>query len=89
MSPRDRLKIALGSWTLIVRFTEIESGRNADRPKVRSGIPAALVVASGLRLTRSVAFLSKRLEADVEIRFVDLPSNRPLYPAANGERRRA
>jgi hypothetical protein len=74
MSPRDRLKIALGSWALIVRFTEIESGRNADRSKVRSGMPPALVVASGLHLTRSVAFLLKRLEADVEIGFVDLPS---------------
>jgi DNA invertase Pin-like site-specific DNA recombinase len=35
---------------------------------------AALVVANVSRLTRSVAFLSKLLEADVEIRFVDLPS---------------
>jgi DNA invertase Pin-like site-specific DNA recombinase len=35
---------------------------------------AALVVANVSRLTRSVAFLSRLLEADVEIRFVDLPS---------------
>ena len=34
----------------------------------------ALVVANVSRLTRSVAFLSKPLAADVEIRFVDLPS---------------
>jgi DNA invertase Pin-like site-specific DNA recombinase len=34
---------------------------------------AALVVANVSRLTRSVAFLSKLLAADVEIRFVDLP----------------
>jgi DNA invertase Pin-like site-specific DNA recombinase len=32
-----------------------------------------LVVANVSRLTRSVAFLSKLLAADVEIRFVDLP----------------
>ena len=35
---------------------------------------AALMVANVSRLTRSVAFLSNSLEADVEIRFVDLPS---------------
>jgi DNA invertase Pin-like site-specific DNA recombinase len=35
---------------------------------------AALVVANVSRLTRSVAFLSKLLAADVEIRFVDLPA---------------
>jgi DNA invertase Pin-like site-specific DNA recombinase len=35
---------------------------------------AALIVANVSRLTRSVAFLSKLLAADVEIRFVDLPT---------------
>jgi DNA invertase Pin-like site-specific DNA recombinase len=69
-----------GSWTLVGGFTEIESGRNADRPKLQAALAmcrayrAALVVANVSRLTRSVAFLSKLLEADVEIRFVDLPS---------------
>jgi DNA invertase Pin-like site-specific DNA recombinase len=69
-----------GLWTLVGQFTEIESGRNADRPKLQEALAmcrayrAALVVANVSRLTRSVAFLSKLLEADVEIRFVDLPS---------------
>jgi DNA invertase Pin-like site-specific DNA recombinase len=69
-----------GSWTLVGQFTEIESGRNADRPKLQEALAmcrayrAALVVANVSRLTRSVAFLSKLLEANVEIRFVDLPS---------------
>jgi DNA invertase Pin-like site-specific DNA recombinase len=69
-----------GSWTLVGEFTEIESGRNADRPKLQEALAmcrayrAALVVANVSRLTRSVAFLSKLLEADVEIRLVDLPS---------------
>jgi DNA invertase Pin-like site-specific DNA recombinase len=35
---------------------------------------AALIVANLSRLTRSVVFLSKLLAADVEIRFVDLPT---------------
>ena len=41
---------------------------------VRLAHRAALVVANVSRLTRSVAFLSKLLAADVEIRIVDLPS---------------
>ena len=69
-----------GSWTLVGDFTEVESGRNADRPKLQEALAmcrayrAALVVANVSRLTRSVAFLSELLDADVEIRFVDLPS---------------
>jgi DNA invertase Pin-like site-specific DNA recombinase len=68
-----------GSWALAGEFTEIESGRNADRPKLQEALAmcrayrAALVVANVSRLTRSVAFLSKLLDSGVEIRFVDLP----------------
>jgi DNA invertase Pin-like site-specific DNA recombinase len=69
-----------GAWTLISEFREIESGRNADRRELEAALTlcrahrAALVVAKVDRLTRSVAFLSKLLAADVEIRFVDLPA---------------
>jgi Resolvase, N terminal domain len=68
-----------GSWNLVGEFTEIESGRNAARPKLQEALAlcrahrAALVVANVSRLTRSVAFLSKLLDSGVEIRFVDLP----------------
>ncbi len=68
-----------GSWRLIREFTEVESGRSNDRPKLAEALAlcrahrAALVVANVSRLTRSVAFLSKLLAANVEIRFVDLP----------------
>jgi hypothetical protein len=27
-----------GSWTLVGEFTEIESGRNADRPKLQEAL---------------------------------------------------
>jgi DNA invertase Pin-like site-specific DNA recombinase len=56
-----------------------ESGRQNDRPMLAEALAlcrvhrAALVVANVSRLSRSVAFLSKLLAADVEIRFVDLP----------------
>jgi DNA invertase Pin-like site-specific DNA recombinase len=68
-----------GRWTLVNEFVEIESGRNSDRPQLEAALAlcrahkAALVVANVSRLTRSVAFLSKLLAADVEIRFADLP----------------
>ena len=68
-----------GAWTLIDERTEVELGRTPDRPKLREALAlcrahrAALVVANVSRLTRSVAFLSKLLEANVEIRFADLP----------------
>jgi DNA invertase Pin-like site-specific DNA recombinase len=69
-----------GTWTLVGEFTEIESGRSNDRRELEAALQlcrahrAALVVANVSRLTRSVAFLSKLLAADVEIRFVDLPA---------------
>jgi DNA invertase Pin-like site-specific DNA recombinase len=69
-----------GSWQLVDEFVEVESGRRSDRPKLAEALAlcrahrAALVVANVSRLTRSVAFLSKILEAGVEIRFVDQPS---------------
>jgi DNA invertase Pin-like site-specific DNA recombinase len=68
-----------GSWQLVDEFVEVESGRSNERPKLAEALAlcrahrAALVVANVSRLTRSVAFLSKLLEASVEIRFVDLP----------------
>jgi DNA invertase Pin-like site-specific DNA recombinase len=69
-----------GDWTLVGERTEIESGRSNDRRELEAALQlcrahrAALVVANVRRLTRSVAFLSKLLAADVEIRFVDLPA---------------
>jgi DNA invertase Pin-like site-specific DNA recombinase len=69
-----------GKWQLVGEFVEVESGRQNDRPMLAEALAlcrahrAALVVANVSRLTRSVAFLSKLLEAGVEIRFVDLPT---------------
>jgi DNA invertase Pin-like site-specific DNA recombinase len=69
-----------GSWQLVGEFTEVESGRVSDRVELQKALArcrahrATLVVANVSRLTRSVAFLSKLLSADVEVRFVDLPT---------------
>jgi DNA invertase Pin-like site-specific DNA recombinase len=68
-----------GDWSIVAEYTEIESGRKSDRPELEQALAAArlhrapLVVAKLDRLTRSVAFLSRLLEAGVDVRFCDLP----------------
>lgn len=68
-----------GDWTIVAEFVEVESGRNPDRPVLAQALAAArlhrvpLVVAKVDRLTRSLAFLSRLIEADVDVRFCDLP----------------
>jgi DNA invertase Pin-like site-specific DNA recombinase len=68
-----------GSWELIGEFEEWESGRSSGRPALAQALArcrimkATLIVANVSRLTRSVAFLSRLLEAGVDVRFCDLP----------------
>ena len=68
-----------GNWRIVAEFTEVESGRRSDRPELDRALAAArlhrcpLVVSKVDRLTRSVAFLSRLLEAGVDVRFADLP----------------
>lgn len=69
-----------GEWRIIAEFTEVESGKRSDRPALEQALAAArvhrapLVVAKVDRLTRSLAFLSRLLEAGVDVRFADLPA---------------
>src|SRR5947207_4498856 len=69
-----------GNWRIVGEFIEVESGRRSDRPELDKALAAArvrqvpLVVAKVDRLTRSVAFLSRLLEAGVDVRFADLPA---------------
>jgi DNA invertase Pin-like site-specific DNA recombinase len=68
-----------GDWQIVDEFTEVESGKKSDRPALDKALAAArlhrasLVVSKVDRLTRSVAFLSRLLEAGVDVRFADLP----------------
>ena len=68
-----------GDWSIIAEFTEVETGKRSDRPELDKALAAArlhrasLVVSKVDRLTRSVAFLSRLLEAGVDVRFADLP----------------
>jgi hypothetical protein len=53
-----------GSWTLIAEFTEVESGKHADRPQLAAALAACkkqkarLVIAKLDRLSRNLAFLA-------------------------------
>lgn len=68
-----------GAWRLVGEYIEVESGRSTERPELAQALTrcrvtkATLIVANVSRLTRSVAFLSRLLEAGVEVRFCDLP----------------
>ena len=68
-----------GSWRIVAEFTQFEVGRKSDRPALDKALGAArlhrcpLVVSKVDRLTRSVAFLSRLLEANVDVRFADPP----------------
>jgi DNA invertase Pin-like site-specific DNA recombinase len=68
-----------GDWHIAAEFTEVESGKRSDRPELDKALAAArlhripVVVSKVDRLTRSTAFLSRLLEAGVDVRFADLP----------------
>ena len=53
-----------GKWNLVAEVTEIETGKNADRPKLQEALSlcglhkAKLIVAKIDRLARNVHFLS-------------------------------
>lgn len=82
----DAQKISVAAYLdnreaeVVAEFTEVESGRRGDRPALDRALiaarvhRAAMVVAKVDRLTRSVAFLSRLLEAGVDVRFADLPA---------------
>jgi DNA invertase Pin-like site-specific DNA recombinase len=68
-----------GNWKIIEEFVEVESGRDANRPALARALGACrvhrapLVVAKVDRLTRSLGFLTRLIEAGVDVRFADLP----------------
>jgi DNA invertase Pin-like site-specific DNA recombinase len=76
-SVREHLKN--GGRKLVAEFTEIESGKNSDRPKLAEALKicrltgAKLTVARLDRLARNVAFVSNLMESTVEFEAVDFP----------------
>ncbi len=65
---------------LIAEYTEIESGRRTDRPRLAEALSACrlhraiLIIAKLDRLARNVAFVSNLMEAGVEFQAVDFPT---------------
>jgi DNA invertase Pin-like site-specific DNA recombinase len=63
----------------LAEFTEIESGKRAERPKLAEAVKlarrhkATLVIAKLDRLSRNVAFIANLLEAGVDFVAVDMP----------------
>ena len=76
---REIIQKFLGLTKPIAEFVETESGKRTDRPKLAEALElcrktkSTLIVAKLDRLSRNVAFTSKLLESDVEIRFCDFP----------------
>ena len=70
--------------TLIARFTEVESGRNPDRPELKQALHlakvtgATLVIAKLDRLSRNAAFLLTLRDSGVRFAAVDLPEANDL-----------
>src|ERR1700737_831783 len=68
-----------GPWTLVGEFTEVESGKRADRPELEKALAACkkqkarLVIAKLDRLSRNLAFIAALMESGVEFVAVDNP----------------
>src|SRR5436305_5419555 len=68
-----------GCWNLLAEFTEIESGKRADRPQLAAALGACkkqkarLVIAKLDRLSRNLAFIATLMDSGVEFVAVDNP----------------
>jgi DNA invertase Pin-like site-specific DNA recombinase len=69
-----------GHWKMVGEFTEIESGKRNDRPKLAEALAlcrlynATLIIAKIDRLARNVNFISNLMESSVEFVAVDFPT---------------
>lgn len=71
--------VAACGGELVAQFTEVESGRKAERPQLAAALDACrrkkatLVIAKLDRLARNVAFIARLMEAGVDFVAVDNP----------------
>jgi DNA invertase Pin-like site-specific DNA recombinase len=87
-----------GRWKLVGEFTEVESGKRADRPELEKALAACrkhkakLVIAKLDRLSRNVHFISGLMERKVDFVACDMPSANAfminIYAAVAQEERR-
>jgi DNA invertase Pin-like site-specific DNA recombinase len=73
-----------GDWEILEEFTEVESGKKSNRPKLQEALAACkrlqatLIIAKLDRLARNVHFISGLMEAGVEFVAVDNPTANKL-----------
>jgi DNA invertase Pin-like site-specific DNA recombinase len=73
-----------GRWTLAAEFTEVESGKQNDRPQLSAALTACrvhratLVIAKLDRLSRNAAFLLSLRDAGVDFVAADMPGANAL-----------
>jgi len=73
-----------GNVELVAEFTEVESGKHADREELKKAIAACkkhkakLVIAKLDRLSRNLAFIATLMESGVEFVAVDMPEANKL-----------
>jgi DNA invertase Pin-like site-specific DNA recombinase len=69
-----------GNWRIVAEYTEVESGKRKDRPKLADALKACrvhgakLIIAKLDRLARNAHFLLGLQEAGVEFIAVDMPT---------------
>lgn len=69
-----------GKWELVGEYTEVETGKRADRPELEKAIAACkkhrarLIIAKLDRLSRNVAFISALMERKVDFVCCDNPT---------------
>ena len=69
-----------GRWTLLEEYTEVEPGKNSDRPQLALALAlcrlhkATLIVAKLDRLARNLHFLSGLMESGVDFIACDIPT---------------
>lgn len=67
------------TWKCLGEFTEVESGKRADRPELVKAIAeckkrkAVLIIAKLDRLARNVAFIANLMDGGIEFRCADMP----------------
>src|SRR4051794_19793144 len=68
-----------GNWALVAEYVEKESGKHANRPKLKAALAhakatgATLVIAKLDRLSRNLAFIAALMDAGVDFVAADNP----------------
>lgn len=72
-------RFTAGKGTILDEFTEVESGKRADRPQLALAVAAAkraratLIIAKLDRLSRNVAFIANLMDAGLDFVACDMP----------------